>query len=69
MSDLPDTDQPVTTTPAGHDQDDALERAAESIRQARAAEGTVAANDDITARDDERAGENSEDPGGEGGHP
>ena len=29
----------------------------------------MAANDDITTRDDERAGEHSEDPGGEGGHP
>ena len=45
------------------------ERSAESLREAREAEGTVAASDDITSRDDERAGEYSEDPGGEGGHP
>ena len=74
MSDLPETDQPRTdqsdtTTDARDDQDDALARAAESIREARDAEGAVAANDDITTRDDERAGEHSEDPGGEGGHP
>ena len=74
MSDLPETDQPKTdqpdtTTDAGDDQDDALARAAESIREARDAEGAVVANDDITTRDDERAGEHSEDPGGEGGHP
>jgi hypothetical protein len=70
-NDLPETDQPETATaaPATDDHGDALERSAESIREARDAEGTVAANDDITARDDERAGEYSEDPGGEGGHP
>ena len=69
MSDLPDTDQPAPTTDAGDDQGEALDRAAASIREARDAEGTVAANDDITTRDAERAGEHSEDPGGEGGHP
>jgi hypothetical protein len=47
----------------------ALDQAAESIREAHDAEATVAAHDDITALDDERAGEYSEDPNGEGGHP
>lgn len=46
-----------------------LERAAESIREARDAEGEVAAHDDITTLDDERAGIYSEDPDDEGGHP
>ena len=76
MSDQPETTGPDSTptdpaaTPgAGDDQGAALDRAADSIREAREAEGGVAANDDITTRDDERAGEYSEDPGGEGGHP
>ena len=78
MSDLPESTQPETS-PSETDEPrvpedvgdggEALERAAESIREARDAEGTVAASDDITSRDDERAGEYSEDPGGEGGHP
>lgn len=74
MSDLPEstqpkTDQPATESQLPDDHGEALERSAASIREAREAEGTVAANDDITTRDDERAGEYSEDPGGEGGHP
>ena len=59
-------------SPSGESRDDqgaALDRAAESIREAQDAEGTVASSDDITSRDAERAGEHSEDPGGEGGHP
>ncbi len=69
MSDQPDGPDPTTSATAGDDQDAALDRAAESIREARDAEGRVAANDDITSRDDERAGAYSEDPEGEGGHP
>jgi hypothetical protein len=78
MSDLPDTDQPDPATdgpvpdapaPDAQDDGDALGRASAAIREAHDAEGAVAANDDITTRDDERAGEHSEDPGGEGGHP
>ena len=54
---------------AGDDGGAALERSAEAIDDAREAEAPVAASDDISARDDEMAGEYSEDPGGEGGHP
>lgn len=68
------TDQPATSQPAPgpHVEDDhgaALDRADESIREAKDAAGTVVAHDDITTADDDRAGEYSEDPGGEGGHP
>jgi hypothetical protein len=72
MTDLPATDQPDPSTSTSGVVDDhgaALERAAQSIREAQDAEGGVAAHDDITTRDDERAGEYSEDPNGEGGHP
>lgn len=73
MSDLPESTQPETDQPqpahVADDHGEALERSAESLREAREAEGTVAASDDITSRDDERAGEYSEDPDGEGGHP
>ena len=76
MSDLPESTRPESTEPEtsppvrGADDDgEALERAAAAIREAHEAEGSVAANDDITTRDDERAGEHSEDPDGEGGHP
>lgn len=57
----------------GQDGDDdggaALERAQEAIDDAQDAQGSVAAHDDITTRDDAVAGKYSEDPGGEGGHP
>jgi hypothetical protein len=85
MSDLPDSTQPDTseldntepdpsasnTDVASPDDEDgaALRRSAESIREAREAEGGVAASDDITTLDEDRAGEYSEDPDGEGGHP
>jgi hypothetical protein len=72
MTDLPATDQPDPSTASPGVEDDhgaALDRAAESIREAQEAGGSVAAHDDITTRDDERAGEYSEDPNGEGGHP
>lgn len=72
MSDQPETSQPETTpaeTQVADDHGAALERAAESIREAREAGGTVAAHEDITTQDDARAGEHSEDPDGEGGHP
>ncbi len=62
------TDQP-NTDPTTDADETPLERAAESIREAKDAEGEVAAHDDITTLDDERAGEYSEDAGGEGGHP
>jgi hypothetical protein len=75
MTDVPADHQPdhdpatesATATPTVDD-DAALDRSAEAIREARDAEGTVAANDDITSRDDERAEEHSEDPGAEGSH-
>jgi hypothetical protein len=67
------TDQPETTETGpqtgSDDGGEALERSAESIREAQDAEGQVAAHDDITTLDAARAGEYSEDPGGEGGHP
>jgi hypothetical protein len=72
MTELPDDIQPQTTTsgaPAEDDQGAALARAGEAIDEARGAEGDVAAHDDITSRDDARAGQHSEDPDGEGGHP
>ena len=47
----------------------ALERAQDAIDEAHDAQGSVAAHDDITSRDEAMAGEHSEDPGGEGGHP
>lgn len=76
MSDLPETDLPETNQPDTTAEDPtttesgetALGRADEAIREAKDAGGTVAANDDITTLDDQRAGDYSEDPGGEGGH-
>ena len=67
MSDLPSESEPETTLTDDHGA--ALERATESIRYAREAEGRVAANDDITSADDAKAGEYSETPDGTGGHP
>lgn len=69
MSEQPGTNDPTPSSTPEDDRGAALERAAESIREAQDAEDRVAAHDDITTRDDERAGEYSEDPGGEGGHP
>ena len=77
MTDLPADTQPDretttdsgTSAPTADDGGDALDRAAEAIHEARDAEGSVEANDDITSRDDERAEEHSEDPGAEGSHP
>ncbi|GAA3564562.1 hypothetical protein GCM10022197_20290 [Microlunatus spumicola] len=82
MSDLPETNQSETseaeaTRPDTSTEDPtrtedggtALEQAGEAIREAKDAGGTVAANEDITTLDAQRAGEYSEDPGGEGGHP
>jgi hypothetical protein len=72
MTDLPATDQPDPSTARPDVADDhgaALDRAADAIRDAQEAQGSVAAHDDITSRDDDRAGEYSEDPDGEGGHP
>jgi hypothetical protein len=71
MTDLPSEVQPQTTaeTTTEDDHGAALERAAGSIQEAREAEGTVAAADDITSQDEERAGEHSPDPDGEGGRP
>ncbi|SER08865.1 hypothetical protein [Microlunatus flavus] len=63
------TPAPAAGDPAGDDHGAALERSAEAIDEAREAEAPVAARDDITTRDSEMAGEYSEDPGGEGGHP
>ena len=76
VTDQTSTDETGTDRP-GPDQAQAsegvdaslLDRAEESIREAHDAEGQVAAHGDITTLDDERAGVNSEDPGGEGGHP
>jgi hypothetical protein len=67
MTDVPADAQldPETTT---EDDGGALDRAAESIHEARDAEGAVAANDDITSLDEERAEVHSEDPGAEGDH-
>jgi hypothetical protein len=77
MSDLPETAQPDPTQPdtstedptTGPDGETALGRADDAIREARDAGGRVAANEDITTLDDQRAGAYSEDPDGEGGHP
>lgn len=82
MSDLPETNHTETSEPeatrpgtstedptTAEDGGTALERAGEAIREAKDAGGTVAANEDITTLDDQRAGDYSEDPGGEGGHP
>ena len=74
MTDQPDTSQPDEQTshehpPVADDDGAALERAAESIKEAEAAEGDVASNDDITVLDEQRAGAYSEDPDGSGGHP
>lgn len=63
------TPEPGIETETETDDGGPLDRATESIREARDAEGTVAAHDDITSLDEQRAGEYSEDPGGEGGHP
>ena len=82
MSDVTETPEPeapaaetpeAETGPASPAPDEggtgALDRAAESIHDAKDAEGAVAANDDITTRDADRAGDYSEDPDGSGGHP
>lgn len=76
MTDLPDDPQPAATIDGtttdeatADDQSAALDRAAGAIREAKDAEGTVAANEDITSRDDEHAGENSDNPDGGGGLP
>jgi len=77
MSDLPETAQPETDQPDTSAEDPttteggetALGRADDAIREAKDAGGTVAANEDITTLDDQRAGDYSEDPNGEGGHP
>ena len=82
MSDLPETDQPDTTQPdttrpdtstedptTTADGETALERSGDAIREAKDAGGSVAASEDITTLDDQRAGDYSEDPNGEGGHP
>ena len=55
--------------PAEDDQGAALARSAEAIDEARGAEGSVTANDDITSRDEARAGQHSEDPDAEGPTP
>lgn len=65
----PSTDVSTDGPPVESDDGEALERAAGSIRDAKAAEGTVAANEDITSLDDQRAGEHSETPEGGGGLP
>lgn len=62
-------DEPASVPEPAEADRSALDRADESIREARDAEGAVAARDDITTLDDARAGVNSEDPDGEGGHP
>lgn len=64
-TDGPGADSPPTEDGLGT----TLDRVAESIREARAAQASVAAHGDISTLDDQRAGEYSEDPGGEGGHP
>ena len=64
----PQTDAPVPTGPSD-DGGAALERAEEAIDDARDAGASVAANDDITARDADKAGEYSETPNGEPGAP
>lgn len=75
VTDQPAETQPDTTDastdgpPADDDQSAALDRSAEAIREAKDAEGTVAAHDDITAADEDRSGEASQDPEGEGGMP
>jgi hypothetical protein len=65
----PGAGTPPTSPGVADDHGEALERSAEAIREARDAEAPVADRDDITVRDDERAGVYSEDVGGEGGHP
>ncbi len=74
MSDQTDETQPEDTSGTSpetttDDQGAALDRASEAIDEAREAEGSVAASDDITSHDEARAGEHSEDPDGTGGHP
>jgi len=72
MTELPHDAQPETSTeglPAEDDQGAALARSAQAIDEARGAEGGVAANDDITSHDEERAGQHSEDPDAEGPTP
>ncbi len=54
---------------AGDDGGAALDRVEEAISEARDAGTSVAANDDIITRDDEKAGEYSETPEGQGGAP
>ena len=71
MTDLPGS-LPETSTTDLHVEDDhgaALERSADAIREARDAEGGVAAHGDITSADADHAGEASEDPDGQGGTP
>lgn len=73
MTDLPEstpgTSRPETTDDPRVPDDGgaALDRAAAAIDEASEAEAGVAANDDITSRDDERAETHSEDPGVEDG--
>jgi hypothetical protein len=72
MSETPADHQHDTSTSGPAVEDDAgaaLDRSASSIHEAKDAAGTVAAHEDITVRDAERAGEHSEDPDGTGGHP
>lgn len=72
MTDLPQTSPPETTPATASLSDDdgaALERSTASIREAKEAAGSVAAHEDITSLDDRRAGEQSEDPDGQGGAP
>lgn len=69
MSDQENT--PETTTASVPDEDGqgaALDRAAEAIQEAKDAGGRVAANDDITAVDAQRAGDAAPDPEADGGH-
>ncbi|SDU99821.1 hypothetical protein SAMN04488544_3219 [Microlunatus sagamiharensis] len=60
---------PQTPAGAADDGGAALERAEEAIDDARDAGASVAANDDITARDADKAGEYSETPDGQSGAP
>ena len=72
MSETPTGPQHDTSTADPAVEDDAsaaLDRSASSIHEAEDAAGTVAAHEDITLQDAERAGEHSEDPDGTGGHP
>lgn len=69
MSDQDTT--PETTTesvPDEQGEDVALDRAADAIQEAKDAGGRVAANDDITAVDAQRAGDAAPDPAADGDH-